>query len=472
MIQSKTKGIIAYVFFDWLSAIIAWVLLFSFRKSVIQHISYDYSELFEDQNFVLGIIIIPLAWVLFYFITGTYTDIFRKSRVKAFVNSLWQTALGVIFIFFTLLLDDEVTSYQNYYHSFFFLFFVHFTLTLFFREVILTIGKVLLEKGKHKFPTLIIGSNHNATEFYTKYSKNKSLYAYNFVGFIEIDEKGSNGLKNYLSQLGSFNDIEKIIADYKIEEVVIAIESSEHNSISHIINILSGRDLFIKIIPDMFDILSGTVKMNQIGGTPLIEIYPEVMFKWQQIVKRLIDLFVSGLSILVLMPVLIFIALKVRFSSEGPIFYKQKRVGFRGKEFNIFKFRSMFIDAEKNGPALSSDDDARITPWGKTMRKWRLDELPQFWNVLIGDMTLIGPRPERQFFLKQMEQKAPHCRHLQRVKPGLSSLGMVKYGYAENVDEMIERLKYDIIYIENNSLSLDFKIMVYTVVTLLRGRGK
>lgn len=472
MIQSKTKGIIAYVFFDWLSAFIAWTLLFSFRKSVIQHISYDYSELFEDQNFVLGIIIIPLSWLLFYFITSTYTDIFRKSRVKAFIGSLWQTAFGVIIIFFTLLLDDEVSSYQNYYQSFFFLFFVHFTLTLFFREVILTIGKVLLEKGKHKFPTLIIGSNHNATEFYTKYSKNKSLYAYNFVGFIEIDEKGSNGLKNYLSQLGSFNDIEKIIADYKIEEVVIAIESSEHNSISHIINILSGRDLFIKIIPDMFDILSGTVKMNQIGGTPLIEIYPEVMPKWQQIVKRLIDLFVSGLSILVLMPFLIFIALKVRFSSEGPIFYKQKRVGFRGKEFNIFKFRSMFIDAEKNGPALSSDDDARITPWGKTMRKWRLDELPQFWNVLIGDMTLIGPRPERQFFLKQMEQKAPHCRHLQRVKPGLSSLGMVKYGYAENVDEMIERLKYDIIYIENNSLSLDFKIMVYTVVTLLRGRGK
>ena len=159
-------------------------------------------------------------------------------------------------------------------------------------------------------------------------------------------------------------------------------------------------------------------------------------------------------------------------SSKGPIFYSHERIGLHGKPFQIHKFRSMYVDAEKNGPALSSKEDPRITPFGKHMRKTRMDELPQFWNVLIGEMSLVGPRPERQHFIDKIVVKAPHYRHLHKVKPGITSWGQVKYGYAENVDEMIERLKYDLLYIENMSMYVDFKILIYTVLIVVQGRGK
>jgi exopolysaccharide biosynthesis polyprenyl glycosylphosphotransferase len=222
----------------------------------------------------------------------------------------------------------------------------------------------------------------------------------------------------------------------------------------------------------MYDILSGSVKMNAIYGAPLIEISPDLMPVWQQAAKRLIDIVASALFLFIFSPVFLAVAVIVKATSRGPIFFIQERIGLHGVPFNIFKFRSMFMGAENGTPMLSSDNDSRITPFGKFMRKVRLDEIPQFYNVLIGDMSLVGPRPERQFFIDQIMPIAPHYRHLHKVKPGITSWGQVKFGYAENVDEMVERLKYDIIYIENMSLALDIKILIYTVKTVLQRSGK
>ena len=213
----------------------------------------------------------------------------------------------------------------------------------------------------------------------------------------------------------------------------------------------------------MYDIMLGTVKMNHVFGAVLIEIKQDLMPKWQRLVKRLIDLVASATMLLLLGPLYLYVAIRVRLSSSGPIIFKQERIGLNGKPFNIYKFRSMYTDAEREGPKLSHDGDNRCTPWGAVMRKWRLDELPQFWNVLKGDMSLVGPRPERQYYIDLITARAPHYKHLLKVRPGITSWGQVKYGYASNVDQMIQRLKFDILYIENMSLALDFKILFYTV---------
>jgi exopolysaccharide biosynthesis polyprenyl glycosylphosphotransferase len=470
--MNRKWQLLKYLTFDFLSAITAWILFFTYRLSVQQHLSSPFTipELIRLINWDL--ILIPAYWLFLYYLTGYYRDVFRKSRLSEFGQTIAISFIGTLILFFAFQISHRTFIYESSTLSpYLRLLALHFTLTYLPRVVITTLTTHRVHRGEIGFNTLLIGSSNKANEIYTEIINQKRGSGNKFIGFISMNHNSHNTLADQLPHCGDIEDIRTIIDEKKVEEVIIAIETSEHNMINRILNKLIDADVVIKAIPSMYDILTGRVRMSSILGTPLISVSQSLMPSWQANVKSFLDYSVALFALIITLPISLFLMAGVKLTSKGPIFYSHERVGRYGKPFIIYKFRSMQSGAEKNGPELSSRNDNRITPFGKFMRKSRLDEIPNFINVLKGDMSLVGPRPERKYFIDQITKQAPHYLHLLKVKPGITSWGQVKYGYAENVEQMIARLKYDLIYLDNMSLYVDFKIIIYTVMTIIKRKG-
>ena len=467
----ESKLIRWYVVLDFLSGITAYGILHVVRKLVIEPKAFGVqTDIKIDLHVVLAALSTAIVYMLISALGGVYRNLTRKSRLKQASNTFTAVLFTSVLLFFAIFLDDFIKSYTQYY----------LTISTYFSSLLLFSGlsrfsistwvRKQLDERKLQFRTLIVGNGKEAGELYETFQKERTK-GYQFLGCMNIDDEPIDQRLASLPQLGSSKFIKDVATDNHIEDVIIALKSGKSETIAKIVSDLEELPVRIHVLPNLFSILSGQVKMDSFGRS-LIEVKRELVPPHVVFLKRSFDIVFATIALLFSGPIILFAMMMVKKSSPGPLFYKQERLGKNGLPFHILKLRSMYVDAEKLGPQLSSEDDPRITPWGRTMRKYRIDELPQFINVLLGDMSIVGPRPERAFYFNQIISEAPQYKFLIKVKPGITSWGMVKYGYAENISEMLERARYDLIYTENITLLSDIKILFYTLVTVIQGRGK
>lgn len=465
MKKSKQAG--KYILSDFISASVAWLLFNILRYEVfaIDEGADSLLDYLQYPGVLGGQVVIPLFWLVLYYFSGYYNKPFGKSRLTELFSTFITVLIGTVFVFFALLLDDIPRSIDIYYKLFFGMFGLQFFITYIPRLLITQSGMRKIKNREWAMKVLIIGAGGKAVRI----AHDLYRLGYDICGFVSEDER--TPVKADRNQvLGTVEDIPVLMEKENVDEIVLAVESKNNKALLGILYSLYRYKRPIKVLADRFNMLS-KIQLRTIRGIPLVDVTDNNFSPAEQNIKLFLDKVCSVVALLLLSPLFAYIAWRVKKDSPGPVFFRQERIGYLGQPFWMYKFRTMYVNAEENGPSLSSEDDLRVTPFGRIMRKYRLDELPQFWNVLKGDMSLVGPRPERKYFIDEIVKTAPYYYLLHNVRPGVTSLGMVKYGYAASVDKMVERMEYDILYYENMSLTLDLTILIYTVKTVITGKG-
>jgi exopolysaccharide biosynthesis polyprenyl glycosylphosphotransferase len=452
---------------DFLAVSLAWALYYWVR------VRSGWMVASPQPDFWAPMIAIGLFWLIVFFFFGLYRSWHSQSRFDEFTLIFKSTTFGALFLFFAIFIDDK--GINTLQHSR--LMIIAYWLLVVScvgsgRFLLHTIHRRLLAAGIGLRNTIIVGWSEKSKELFDAVERYPAL-GHKVVGFVPIaPDEGAEAYKG-IPVLESFESMPDIIDHYEVKDVLIALNSSEHDRLLNVIAACNGHAVSMKIIPDLYDIISGQARTNQIYGFPLIEIMPELMQPWEQAAKRAIDVVVACMTLLIGLPLWLLVAVAIRLDSKGPVFYAQERVGKDGKRFRIIKFRSMKADAEKtSGPVWANKRDPRVTRVGKILRKLRLDEIPQLINVLDGDMSLVGPRPERPFFVEQLSKDLPLYRRRLKVRPGVTGWAQVKHKYDESIEDVRKKVEYDLFYIENMSLRMDFKILLNTISVVLLGKGR
>ncbi len=430
--------------------------------------------------------LLSLIWILYFFLSGLYRDWYLQSRAE----QVWVVSKKITFGFFLLFLiiagSDIVDAYHNnrlhgtFNLSSFFTLSRAASLLSFWGVFVISVNGFrllvqaqllrLLRRGVGLEPLLILGANETGARISQDVRSNPEM-GFRVFGFADENGALKGGLFIDLPVLGTYSDLPEIIRQHRIKAIIISHESTSHNEILRILSYVAEFPVSLFIVPDLYDAASGHFKTHAVHGMTLKVLFPEHMPAWEAQIKRLMDIFISAALLLFTLPITLAAALSIRLTSKGPIFYSQERIGQYGKRIWVHKFRTMRTDAELAGPQWASAKDPRVTPVGRFLRRARIDELPQLWCVLKGEMSLVGPRPERQHFIDQLKHEVPLYLRRLKMKPGLTGWAQVKHKYDASIDDVKTKVMFDLWYFENMSLGLDLLILLRTVWVVITGHG-